>query len=37
MEPQDEAESPLCECDLDLTMQEIDSGKCSACGKKVLS
>lgn len=24
-----------CECDMDLTLQEIDTGKCQSCGKAV--
>jgi hypothetical protein len=26
-----------CECDLELTQTELDSGRCSACGKSVLA
>jgi hypothetical protein len=33
----DEQDSPYCECDLELMLSELDSGKCAACGKKVLS
>ncbi len=32
---QDEREE--CSCDLELTVSELDSGKCAACGKAVLS
>lgn len=33
-QPNDEpSESPYCECDLEPTMQEEDTRRCSACGK----
>jgi hypothetical protein len=37
MEPVDEAESPFCECDLELTQDEVNSGKCASCGKAVFA
>jgi hypothetical protein len=32
-----EDDRPLCECDLDLTMEEIDRGRCSCCGRPVFT
>lgn len=29
-------EPELCECDLELTMEEIDRGKCAACGNPLI-
>jgi hypothetical protein len=36
-EPQDEPESAYCECDLELTVSELDSGRCASCGKAVIA
>jgi hypothetical protein len=33
----DEQDSPYCECDLELMLSELDSGKCASCGKAVIS
>jgi hypothetical protein len=33
----DEFDSPYCECNNDLMLSELDSGKCATCGKAVLS
>lgn len=29
--------APLCECNLELTQDELDRGRCSSCGKAVLA
>ena len=34
---EEEDESQFCECDLELTMEEIDRGRCAACGKEILA
>lgn len=31
------ADADACECDLELTATEVDSGRCAACGKAVLA
>lgn len=36
-ELEDEVMTPLCTCDLNLTPEELDFNKCSACGKAVLA
>lgn len=30
-------ESPLCECNLDLTIQEMETGRCQHCGKALMA
>lgn len=31
-----EQEENSCQCDLELTLQELDTGKCRSCGKEIL-
>lgn len=31
-----EQEANSCQCDLELTLQELETGKCRCCGKEIL-
>jgi hypothetical protein len=34
-QPEQDEDSPYCECDNELTMQELDTNKCQSCGKVI--
>lgn len=31
-----EQEANSCQCDLELSLQELETGKCQSCGKEIL-
>lgn len=34
-EPEDEDDSPYCQCNAEPTVSELEDGRCDACGKEI--